>query len=152
MTSPPRRRRRPQLTPPVLGLSVHKVFNDPKADVVLKCRVQGRYRNSAEIPEQAFKVQKSKLQAHSSIFQDMFELANPMNETFEGLPFVKLAETATTMEVVLGFVYNLPKPVRKVQELDWTETRAVWEAANKYEMYTLRNFASDRLALVESST
>lgn len=119
---------------------LHATIQDPSGDIVIVCPLV-----KGGIAHAAFKVSKRRLSSQSNIFQDMLEaLPNP-EDTWQGLPVVHLVESVKTMEIILSAICNLPQGLRKLDLMFWPSTLEVWEAANKYEMYTIRALASKSL-------
>lgn len=119
-----------------------KSFADPDADLVIACPVKAG--GAASI---AFKVNRQDLSAHSTVFREMLQVSK-QDETWLGLPVVKLEEPAKVMEVVLGAVCNRPEIFSSVgasHTVDWKDAFALWEAADKYGCHTLRGYAQSQL-------
>lgn len=117
-------------------------FADPNADLVIVCpTVPNSSKNTA------FKVNRQDLAAHSTVFREMLQVSH-QGETWCGLPVVKLEEPAKVMEVVLGAVCNKPEVFSSVgasHTVDWRDAFALWEAADKYGIHTLRGYAQSQL-------
>lgn len=95
-------------------------------------------------PEVAFKVQKRKLEAYSSVFSEMLANAKP-GEIWQTLPVVKLVELASVMETILAIVCNMAERPSRSRLNDWSGACAVWEAAHKYGMHAVRFLAEATL-------
>lgn len=122
---------------------LHQGFADPNADLVLVCpSAPGAPANIA------FKVNRNDLAAHSTVFREMLPVSGQNDETWYGLPVVKLEEPARIMEVVLGAVCNKPEVFSSIgasHTVDWKEAFALWQAADKYGIHTLRGYAQSQL-------
>lgn len=119
------------------SFELHATIQDPSGDIVIVCPLV-----KDGVAHTAFKVSKRRLSSQSNIFQDMLEALPKTEDTWQGLPVVHLAESVKTMEIILSAICNLPQGIRKLDLMNWASTLEVWEAANKYEMYTVRALAS----------
>ncbi|KAI0056150.1 hypothetical protein BV25DRAFT_1832532 [Artomyces pyxidatus] len=117
-------------------------FDDEHADIIL--------RSSDDVD---FRVHKLILRLASPIFSDMFSLPSPVptslaaDETRHGLPVVKLAEDANTLDFILRWSYPVATP--KVAEL--RTITLILDAARKYGIDALyASLAADLSRAVDS--
>lgn len=110
--------------PPSPRIANHP-FDDDDADVIVQ--------SSDNV---CFKMYRVILGKASPVFKDMFGLPqSPPAECdpedfWEGLPLVKITEDSHTLELLFAFCYPMEDPT--LQDID--DTRAVLEAAHKYQM------------------
>ena len=60
----------------------------------------------------AFKVHRSLLSRHSTVFKDLFELSQPsaaLDEQLDGVPLVKLHDSSHDLADLLDVIYNGPR-------------------------------------------
>ncbi|KAI0046377.1 hypothetical protein FA95DRAFT_1679821 [Auriscalpium vulgare] len=97
-------------------------FDDARADIVL--------RSSDEV---YFRVSKFILAIASPIFADMFSLsqhleAEAVDEAYDGLPVVPMAEDAATLDLLLRWCY----PIRPPKLVTLEDVRRLAEVSQKY--------------------
>jgi len=127
----------------------HSWVSDPDSDMLIYCP-------AADDPQAtvAFKVAKRKLQLHSPVFDKMVRAALIREICGAETVVLELPEVATTIEVLLAAVCNIPGPFSSQdadQTLTWRRAMDVWEAANKYQMYAVRGYAQVCLRWVSFS-
>jgi len=115
-------------------------FESPDADAIL--------HSSDKVD---FRVFKMFLAFVSPIFKDIFALprgsgrhSTRKDEMKDGLPIIQMAENSGTVENLLKFCHPIPiskAPVFNVLD----DAIALWEAADKYEMYEVMNQARGAL-------
>ncbi|KAJ3513919.1 hypothetical protein NLJ89_g2688 [Agrocybe chaxingu] len=97
-----------------------------------------------------FRVHKSMLARHSTVFKDMFSFpqpAEPLDPVVEGCPVVTLSDPAWDVEVILSIFYDNVKcsviDLEKALSID--EIKAILSMAKKYDIAYLRDRALERL-------
>jgi len=96
-------------------------FNDPQADLIL--------RTSDHVD---FRVHKIILSLASPVFKDIFSLPTATidgDEIRDGLPVVTLSESSRALELALRFMYPIPSPTVKLDDI-----LILLEFSTKYDM------------------
>jgi hypothetical protein len=161
MPAPPAKKAKVAPSP----LKFHEDFNDPEADVILRCVAPQHHPDYPTL----FAVRRSNLIAASSVFEDMFGLPQSVEaftsgedsdkRSFEGqkaagvLPVVKLTDHAEYMGVVLRLIHRahvseMTEDIRPSSHMYAVEDLVgLLAIADKYDMPTVTTLVS--LALEE---
>lgn len=101
LVSHPHLRKQLLISSPLMPVSKHRspLFNDSPGDVIV--------RSTDGVDFRMFKVDLSR---SSSVFGDMFSLAQPLGDCEVGLPVVPLTETSDVLALVLPFCISTPPP------------------------------------------
>ncbi|EPQ50719.1 hypothetical protein GLOTRDRAFT_123529 [Gloeophyllum trabeum ATCC 11539] len=94
-----------------------------------------------------FRIHRSMLCKVSPIFADMFTLPpSDANETCEGVPVVRIPDSAEALEMLLKHIYHdRPLPLKRLDPNTPSLVRPVLSLATKYEIASVRSQIVDRL-------
>ncbi|TFK50276.1 hypothetical protein OE88DRAFT_1596257, partial [Heliocybe sulcata] len=95
----------------------------------------------------AFCVHKSTLTRQSPVFADMFALpASDVNETYEGLPVVRMQDKAEDLAALFEILYLVKfLPTKRLDPSTPSVVRPILSLAMKYDMESIKNQAIVRL-------
>lgn len=92
-----------------------------------------------------FYVHRGRIAAASPVFSDMLAVGSESHSMDSTLPCVQLFEDAEVIKIMLGMVYNSVDQFILFKSLNWDEVLDVLDAANKYEMPIMADWAVDSL-------
>ncbi|CCM06362.1 uncharacterized protein FIBRA_08619 [Fibroporia radiculosa] len=107
-------------------------FNRPDADVILRSSNGSHFH---------FHVHRNILMMASPFFEDMFHLPVPHNENQTDRPIIDVPEDSATLDILLRVCYPVAVPLITTVK----QARSVLDAALKYDMITVKQFATRML-------
>lgn len=125
-------------------------FDAPDVDLLLECT--GRRSDIDPNPngdkKYVFRVHRQRLAAVSTFFEDMMACSSEQNSDSE-LPEVCMSEQWPLVYIILGYAYNKPDVISVLKAgKAWSVTLKVYEAANKYQIHSLKPLTSSLLRWV----